>query len=234
MNDRFEPNNSLATATVLLPDSLYAHLAICDDDRDHFSVTIEDTFKLTARTVLASGSDVSWMIYWLNAAGRAYATLGTGGSAGETETFFHTFLPGTYYLQLWESNEDQKVVYDVAIDTGAPCVDDEYEDNDFDTDAKTIVPGFYEGLTGCYVDADWYAVSVEAGQTIILTVDTHDYTYLRRLGIVEPGGAQEGEVYNGEAVSSISLVATSGGTAKLSMMVWQDAIPYDMTVSVED
>ncbi|MFH1143703.1 MAG: Ig-like domain-containing protein [Candidatus Eisenbacteria bacterium] len=231
-SDPFEPNDDLAAARPLALDSLYSRLTICDDDEDFFSVTVGDTLKLTAQTALASGSNVSWMIYWWDATRGTYATLGTSAEAGFTETFHYTFLPGIYHLQLWEYDGDQKVVYDLKIETSEPCDDDPFEDNDFYGDAKPIASGLHQGLRGCYLDADWYALPVLAGQTITVTVDTGDYTYLRRMGIHGPGGAAVEETTHGDAVSSVSVAMTGSGNAGVSMQVWEDDVTYDMTITV--
>jgi hypothetical protein len=118
---------------------------------------------------------------------------------------------------------------------GASCRDDVFEDNDFDDEPAPIAPGSYAGLRACHLDADWYAFSVSDGDTITVTIDTHEYTCFRRMVIREPGGEQVwAKPLDLEApVSTVSLPVTAAGTARVMCVVWSDGVVYDMTIGLD-
>ena len=233
--DRFEPNEEAAAAALIMLDTLYTGLATCQDDEDVFWFSVQDTLMVTARTHIVYAADDSWQIYWERHDGVTYAaTLGTGARTGETPSFHYTFLPGAYCLKLYGYHAEERILYDLELETSPPCRDDIYEDNDFDDEAATIVPGTYAGLTGCYLDADWYSFFVLTGETITLTMDTRDYTSTRRLIIREPGGGQvSGTLELSAPTSTLSLTATGDGLARVMCMVWEDGVVYDMMITVE-
>ena len=233
--DRFEPNDEAAAATEVMLDTLYTGLSTCQDDEDVFHFTVPDTLKVTARTHIVYAADDSWQIYWERQDGvTSAATMGTGASTGETPSFHYTFLPGTYGVRIYGYHVEERVLYDLELETSPPCHDDVFEDNDFDDEAVQIVPGTYAGLAGCYLDSDWYTFFVLAGETITITVDTRDYTSTRRLTIREPGGEQvSGTSELSTPVSTLSLTATADGQARVMCMVWQDGVLYDMMITVE-
>ena len=132
----------------------------------------------------------SWQIYWANANGDYYTTLGTSFETGDSSASFqYSFLPGTYYVAVWKYYVDHHyVVYDLRLETSEPCPDDAYEDNDFRYDATPMIPGQYDSLRACYLDADYFAVEVESGQTLTVTMaQVTGYTGLRRLIIYGAG-----------------------------------------------
>jgi hypothetical protein len=234
--DRFEPNEEAAAATQILVDTLYTGLATCLDDVDLFRFSVGDTFMVTARTHIVYANEDAWQIYWVRQDGvTSSATLGTTAHTGWTQSFHYTFLPGTYCVRIYGAYPEERIIYDLELETGPPCRDDVFEDNDFEDEAAPITPGVHEGLTGCYLDSDWYSFSVLSGETITFTMDTREHTGLRRLIIREPGGthvnldSEELDV----PVSTANLVATADGTARVKCMVWEDGITYDMTIAVD-
>jgi hypothetical protein len=233
--DRFEPNETAAAAAEVMLDTLYTGLSTCQDDEDVFHFTVPDTLMVTARTHIIYANDDDWQIYWERQDGiTSAATMGTSANTGETPSFHYTFLPGTYGVKLYGYHAEERILYDLELETSPPCRDDIYEDNDFDDEAAAITPGTYAGLTGCYLDSDWYSFFVLAGETITITVDTGDYTGTRRLIIREPGGEQIHATSELSApVSTLSLTATGDGQARVMCMVWQDGVVYNMMVEVE-
>jgi hypothetical protein len=233
--DRFEPNEAAAAAAEVMLDTLYTGLATCQDDEDVFRFCVEDTLMVTARTHIVYADEDSWLIYWERQDGVTYdATMGTTANTGETPSFHYTFLPGTYGLRLHGNHAEERILYDLELETSPPCRDDIYEDNDFYDEPAAITPGTYAGLTGCYLDADWYSFFVLAGETITMTMDTRDYTSTRRLIIREPGGDQiSGTSELGAPTSTLSLTATGDGHARVMCMVWRDGVVYDMMIAVE-
>ncbi|MFB3910040.1 MAG: Ig-like domain-containing protein [Candidatus Eisenbacteria bacterium] len=235
--DRFEPNEDSSAATVLEPDTLYLGLATCLGDVDTYRFTLESAARVTVRTPIAYANDESWMIYWSRGNGHDYyATLGTSANTGETESFSYTFLPGTYEVDIWGYDEEPLVLYDLILETSEPCPDDEYEDNDFEDMATPISLGEHTGLRGCYLDTDWYAVPVVAGQSLIFRIDPGEvYKGTRRIYLLEPGGQRSSVTAHDEQVTSDTLAVTADGTAKVGCLYWLgEGLDYDMTIEAAD
>ena len=232
--DRFEPDDDTASAADVAID-LYPALSTCGDDEDFYRITLTDTLKVSARTTIASAGNVTWNIHWVREDMAQYATRSTSIVDGETVDFPFTFYPGTYYLQLYGPVAGDPVLYDLTFATADPCRDDVYEDNDFQDEAAAVEPGLHEGLTACYLDADWYAFPVTDGQTIHFGVEHGGPTgtRLRRLRILEPGGLDVVQVFTVEPDAAVSLTATADGEAQVMVMFWDDAIEYSMTIGVE-
>ncbi len=234
LGDRFEPNEDALTATEVRVDSTYVGLSTCLDDVDLYRFAIQDTMQIVAKTFIKYANSDPWGIFWIRGDGQEYATLGTTAHSGSTPSFRHTFLPGTYYLEIFGQGEEERVIYDLRLESVAPCRDDAYEDNDFEDEAAAIDPGFHPGLTGCYLDADWFRLPVRAGQTLTLTMDTHEYQGHRRLTIRLGPINLVLDPTEGETVSNLGLTATADGEALLMCMVWEDGVVYDMTITVTD
>ncbi|MCK4512267.1 Ig-like domain-containing protein, partial [bacterium] len=171
--DWMEPNESTAGATPVSVDVLYHTLSGCDTDDDYFRFTLTETKKITVKTPIIYAPIVDrspgWNTYFLQEDGDEYATRGTSAHTGETPSFFHTFLPGTYYVRIYNSyglEESGFILYDVEFETGIPCQDDVYEDNDFGDEAAALAIGQHDELRGCYVDADHFTFEMAAGDTL--------------------------------------------------------------------
>jgi hypothetical protein len=231
LEDRFEPNDQLSAPLQVQPDSLVVGLSTCMEDVDHFRVTLQEPAKVTATTFVTYAENESWGIHWLRENGDWYATLGTRANTGAVKSFQFTFLPGSYLLKVFGNSEEPLVLYDLLLETGEPCTDDGYEDNDFQDEAASVSPGTLAGLQGCYLDHDWFSFPVSAGQTITLSVDPGDHTGTRRLAIYEPGGTWAVET-DRESLTSITLLATADGTASIYALYWAEVVPYDMTIDV--
>ena len=231
--DRFEVNNDIASATTCAVDVAYPALSVCDADRDFYVFTLTEAAKVTARTDITYAEATSWQLYWQRENGDAYGTLGTTVNSGGEPSYHYSFLPGTYYLSVREAGDTEHVLYDLILETSEPCAEDAYEDNDFEDIAAPITVGLHEDLRGCYVDADWYAFAVEAGQTITLTVTSDPYEGFdhRRLRIREPGGQMVS--YDGSAnPATTSVVAAASGTATAMARFWVDDVVYDMEIAL--
>jgi hypothetical protein len=232
--DRFEPNDLPSTAAEVKTDTTYTGLATCLEDVDFFRITLQDTLKVRAETKIHYADEDPWQIYWTRADGQNYATLGTTARRGIIPSFQHTFLPGTYYVMIFGYEEEQRVLYDLRLRTEAPCVEDPFEDNDFEDEAAPVAAGSHQGLRGCYVDADWYSVPIAADKTLTLTMNTRDYTSHRRVTIIMPDGTRVSDTRRDETVTSISAPTTAEGDALVMCMVWADGIVYDMTIGIGD
>ena len=82
------------------------------------------------------------------------------------------------------------------------------------------------------VDADWFWVDLEPGQTLTVTVTTNSSTN-RRLRLLDTSRIQV-DYYNGtNDPASISHTATGSGTHFFMTRFWTDGIEYEMNVSVD-
>jgi len=232
LGDRFEPNDDVASATQVGTDELIFGLSSCGDNKDYFRFEVTETLKVTARTVITYADTVSWDIYWRRDPIGTFSTSVTTARTGEDRTYSYTFLPGTYWVETFVFEEEDMVLYDLILETGPPCLDDAYEDNDFIDQAVEVTPGTLD-LVGCHVDEDWFSVPMVTGQTITVTLDPGDYTGTRRLHVREPGGSGDSETGR-ETPTSVSMTATQDGLASFYAQVWDDDIPYQLTIEVID
>ena len=125
--------------------------------------------------------------------GEDYIWRAAGGIQGETKQLPRTFLPGTYYVRILcmeEPTEYDYILYDFELMTGDPCADDPYEDNDFLDEAPLVSPGTLADLRGCGNDYDYFAVELNAGDTITVTFTTDPFegAQNRRFRIQDPSG----------------------------------------------
>jgi len=242
--DPREPNEETASAAEIATGVVHPSLTVCAEETDTYSFTLAQAAKITARTDIhaafadSAGEYNGWQIHFLNAGGGYYATLGTRADPSYPQTFHYSFLPGTYYLEIYSSigvDPGEFVLYDLTLEVGAPCADDPFEDNDFYAQAADVAPGLYTGLKGCHVDADYYCIAMEAGQTLTLTVDAvipdggwgH-----RRLQIQAPGASVS---YDGEDnPATAQATATADGDAVVQARFWVDGVTYALDLALTD
>jgi len=230
--DRFEDNDILADAITLERDVWCRTLTECDEDGDYFRFTVDDTAKVRLECFMRYVADGSWYTEFFRADGESYTWTSSGPTSGETTVRTYTFFPGTYYVRAL-GQQASHTLYDIKWSMGAPCADDLYEDNDFVDEAAAITPGTYEGLRGCWVDRDYFAVEATAGQTLTATA-TSTYTGTRRMRISDAQGTQLA-YYNGpNEPSTVEATITTTGTHYVMMRVWSDDVTYDLTVELTD
>jgi hypothetical protein len=239
--DMFEPNDDVATATPIEIGVTYPMLTSCGNQErwDFYEFTIDAAAKVTAITRMRNidTTRVSWQIYWSNADQEYYATLGDSfEEADSVATFYYSFLPGTYYVPVWKYYADHHyVVYDLRLETSEPCADDPYEDNDFWHDATPITAGEYDGLRGCYLDGDYFAVDLTTGQTLTVTVtEVTTSQQLWRLEIFRPGTSSATGDADTDNPKIESWTAQKDGTHYIEVRWWSDDVTYDLDIEVSD
>lgn len=233
--DRFEPNGTAGAAPVMELDRLYPTLTACGQDDDFYLFTLEEAAKVTVQTDFTHADDVNWGIHFVRPDGTNYeATLGALASTGNSRTFSYSFPTGTHGVRIFGYQDPVYVLYDLTLVTSAPCVEDEYEDNDFREDAVPVTPGLMENLRGCYLDPDYFSFDVTTGQTVTVTttqLNVGDVSNCR-IRIFDPAGLQTAD---GEPQSpySLSAVMTESGTCEIMAMFWDDR-GYDLEIVVAD
>jgi len=93
------------------------------------------------------------------------------------EVTYTAVTSGTFLVRAWLYADIGATVgagYEMTVAVAPPaqpCGDDLYEQNDTRAEAALVpAPQLVTGLTVCFRDADWYAVAVEAGQTLSVSL----------------------------------------------------------------
>ena len=238
--DRYEPNDEIASAAPISSDGFYPGLTSCGGserlDFYTFTLTQPQKVKVTIEAADADTEQVAWAINFERQDGSAYSSMGTSLGAGQHCSIYHTFLPGTYWLKTGKYNADSHIVaYHLVLEELPPAPDDQYEDNDFFDQATPIQTGLYQGLRGAYVDADYYAIALAAGQTLTVTVTEVTSTgTTRRLAILDPDEVVRTGHTDQVNPAVESWTAATTGTYRMEVRWWQDNVIYDMNVQVED
>ena len=113
-------------------------------------------------------------------------------------------------LLLRPDDEDARHDYEVAwLKLHPPCEakEDAYEDNDRPEDAKPLDPKVSGPLTACPGDADWFALDVQEGHSLFVTVRTETEGAALDVELRGPEGAvlREARSTEGEGTARIDL-----------------------------
>ena len=238
LHDHLEPNDDIAEATVLGLNEWARTLTQCNgsDNLDYFQFTLAETAKVHARAAMKYCiEDQNWVTSFLRADGQEYVASGTSASTGETKGWYYTFLPGTYWVNVYSSEASpwDYVLYDFMLETADPCRDDAYEDNDFVEEASQIAPNQSHDLTGCMVDADWFWVDLSLGQTLTVTITTDVVNNARHISLFDTSQTPVAHEGGTDNPMSVSYTATRSGTHFVQSRFWEDGAEYEMNIVVE-
>jgi hypothetical protein len=236
MQDYAEPNDAIAQATHVEVGEISHTLSGCDGDTDFFEFTLDDTAYVSARVECKRGVDEWCYGYLRRHTGEDYTHTGKHINTGEHMNVGFTLHPGTYYFEFYgQGGYEDYLLYDFTVTTSDPCDDDAYEDNDFFDEATPVTPGSYTDLQTCYVDRDYFAFQVDAGETIAVTVDAHTGGGATRwIGLYGPS-EDELDFYNGdENPVTVEAVAQESGTHYLMTRFWATGYIYDVDIGVTD
>jgi hypothetical protein len=236
LTDYMEPNDSIGEAAPIELARVYRTLSGCDNDTDFFEFTLEDTVKVLPLARFKRANDEMCYVYIRRYTGEDYGYMGSGVDDGDFLGGSYTLMPGTYYAEVvGQGGYEDYILYDFSVDTTDPCDDDDYEDNDFFDEATPISAGTMEGLLGCRVDRDYYAVHVDAGETITVTVTTHTGgTGTRQVGIYGPSEDELTLYWDTGNPVTVDATASESGTHYVYVRFWSDGIVYDMDVSIDN
>jgi hypothetical protein len=161
--------------------------------------------------------------------------MGVWFTSGNIPVNSFSFLPGTYCVKIGNTENDANIgVYDLELEVGAPCTDDDFEDNDFFDEAAAIGEGSYPDLRGCAWDCDYYAVSLLAGQTLTATVTDRVSTGGAYLYIYNPNRGQVAINNRGLSPQTASFQAAVADTHYVMVRWGQDGRQYDLDVTLTD
>lgn len=241
LTDSKEPNEEIAEAAPVDVDHTCYSLTVCDDDKDTYEFSLDQQALITFETLIkhapvdTSGNGPDWYIQFMRADGDYYSTLGTSATPGQTPSYHYTFLPGTYYCEIFSlpaMEPGEYVLYDLSVTSDDPCQDDAYEDNDFQDEAAPIVEGFYTGLLGCHVDADYFSIQMNGGETVTITVDATmppGAWEHRRVVLYPPGG--DSSSYSGTGnPTTVQATALEPGTGYFYVQFWVDDVEYTLEI----
>jgi hypothetical protein len=237
LDDRFEPNDEISGAVPIELNRRYRTLTLCEEDVDSYVFTVEETVMVRILEWIKHSDEEenNFATDLLRGANEPYAESGWGSHTGSYMDYFHfTFRPGTYYLDVYSNDDPVYTLYDFELVTEDPCADDAYEDNDFIDEAVPIEPGTIMGLRACWLDRDFFAVDLAAGQTLGVTVTAEPNAGTRRLKFYTPTGAPGPAWTNSDNPLYGSYVASQTGTHYFKVRFWDDDIEYDIDVEVTD
>ena len=238
--DYFEPNDDIFTAPEIELDTYYTCLSSCggDERKDFFRFTTEDTVMISAIAKHSEswGDTVDFVVNLARADGAYYYEVHSALAANWGVNNDHTFLPGTYLVEVGNHYDDGKLlVYCLVLTSKTPCEDDIYEDNDFLDEAAPISPGLYENLGGCIADKDYFALELNEGQILsgVITQVT-DILAGRYIRILDPSGAEVASesLYGRQEPISTSWTALDDGTHFMCICWGNYGIKYDLDIQV--
>jgi hypothetical protein len=238
LQDRFEPNDDVLTATPVELNVTYNLLSSCGDAerRDLFRFTVGDTVKVTAKNHVSysDSTRANFLVEFLRPDGAEYTAAGMLGHVPGNMDWYKTVLPGTYIVSTGKYHDDQYLVaYDLTLETSEPCIDDEYEDNDFFDEAPLLSPGNYTDLRACMQDKDYYMLDLEAGQTLEVTfTQTSTPERLRRLLLYNSDYDELARVQSSSSPTTAGLIISETGTYYVGLIFWNDDIVYDLLIDV--
>jgi hypothetical protein len=238
LTDWAEPNDSPGTAVQLEVGKRYRLLSSCGGGRyDYYKFTITEpaTIKAHCYHVYSDTSHISWYQNFLREDGEYYVTHGVWFAAPSTPATGYSFLPGTYWVQIGNTENDAHIgVYDIVLEASEACEDDAYEDNDFIDDATPLTPGLHEDLRGCYVDYDFYSVAVDSGKTLTVTVTDQSGIGGCRFYLHGPDLSQVAGTSSAPSPTTLSWTATVSGNHYVKLMWWSNGVNYDLDIEVTD
>jgi hypothetical protein len=159
IEDPFEDNDTVATATPITTRSVQGVACPGDDDVFALDVDAGDTVQVERRRTWGT-ADATLE----DASGAVLATVGTFGP-----TTYPSPAAQTLYLRV---AGDRDYAFDVDVFPGAPCIDDALEPNDAFGSARPIAFGDEVAARSCPSDSDYYALpAVPSGARIRLAAD---------------------------------------------------------------
>jgi hypothetical protein len=237
--DYFEPNGEIVEAAAIETDVVYPTLSACGDDEDFYEFTLAEAARVTIRCLMRASDGESWWMQFQRADGEDYIWRSAGGIQGETKQLPRSFLPGTYYVRIRCQEEPidyDYILYDLELETSDPCEDDPYEDNDFLDEAPLVTPGTLDDLRGCGHDYDYFAIELDAGETITVTFsnDPFEGSLNRRFRIQDPSGHVLVSSQEWEDELTLEATATESGRHYVSTKYWTEAqaVEYRIVITV--
>lgn len=202
-DDGFEDNDTQASAVDLQPGQYTAAICPGDEDWYHLALNAGDQLVVDLTYSFAQG-DINAAL--INAAGQ---TVVAGVSADDDEHLVATIAAAGDFFLVISGAADVANGYDLDIvaTPAQTCRDDSFENNDTAATAVSLVAGDYDA-TICSGDDDFFAVDLNAGDTVDATIDFAVATGDLDLSLLSPTGSV-----------AISSTTASSGTESVHYVV---------------
>ena len=243
-DDSNEDNDTLSSATSVYSSytafTIYDQVA-CPSDEDWYSVYVPagDSVVATASFEHADG-DLDLFLW-----DPSLTIIDSSASLEDSEqvaSAMNLEEPGRhYYLQVWLASESDVLPgndFTLTVQRlPGVCADDDSEDNDDLASAAPITPGQVPGRVACPSDADWFAVSAQAGDDLAVELlFAHGHGDLA-LGLYDPSGAELAWVDSLTDDESTSVPVVADGLHHVAVELVDDPDPfpgntYDLDVTV--
>jgi hypothetical protein len=141
---------------------------------------------------------------------------------------------GSTYIRVFGAAAAVENAYDMLIEYGEPCVDDQYEENDTDADATAWENmTTTTGLMLCGGDEDWYSVTVGAGEDLNVEIlFTHAQNADLDLYLYDPSGTEVDYNMSADDNEYVEELGTVAGTYTIKVVGWRNSEnTYDLQVT---
>jgi hypothetical protein len=232
-DDDYEDNDSFDQASPLTD----ADLQICSGDDDWFRIEASSGDTLAVEIFFShSGGDLDMELFHQN---NLEQSLATGVSATDNERISRELeADGVYYLKVYGYNSARnsyRMTIDLTRGDDPPpdeCTDS-FEPNDVTESAAVIQAGNYEALRICEGDEDWFALELQAGQTVSVLVSFSHASGDLDIQLLD---VSQGNIDSGISVDddeSIEFTVSDAGTYYLKVYGYNNAVnSYDLAVSM--
>jgi cysteine-rich repeat protein len=177
-----EPNDDVASATPLGgPNVVHRGMLAPEGDGDYYSFTggAGDRVYVAVVTTFNATGGLRGADPYLTLLGSDGTTVieeddDDGSYGGLSSSIAGAVLPsgGTYYLKVEHVDVDGEIrPYDLhfQLRSGTPTA--EVEPNDAPDQAQPLTTGWIVGSVSAAADADWYAIELDAGDTLFVSLD---------------------------------------------------------------
>jgi hypothetical protein len=168
-DDYLEENDSSSQARLLYANSILSDLKICPQDDDWYYISLD------------LGDSLFVYIDFNHSIGNTDAELyspslsliqrSSTDSNHESLSIYDVADQGSYFVRIYGVGEVDNL-YDLSVwvERDLECYYDQLEPNDSPSQVAIIDQGQYSNLQICPTDDDWYAVHLDAGQSLIATI----------------------------------------------------------------
>ncbi|MFT5204091.1 MAG: hypothetical protein ACI9C1_003497, partial [Candidatus Aldehydirespiratoraceae bacterium] len=192
VNDAYEDNDDQASATSMANGTVLS-ASVCEGDDDWYSLQVTEGQDISVDLTFSHASgDVDLQL--MNPAG---TLVSASGSGSDNESVTHTALTsGIYAARVYGYNGAENT-YQIDMHRSICPVDDAYEENDSLATATALTNGVAVSAIACDIpgaglyDVDWFALPVQAGDTVTATAEfTHAGGDLTTV-LYEPSGTTQ-------------------------------------------
>lgn len=227
--DSLEANESFQTAK-LIGEGLFEDLSICAGDEDFYRLEVPGgTFLSATITHAASVGDLD--LYLLGSDGNSIIDAALTSSQEETVEA-NLSAGGTHYLKV-VGFQGATNSYHLSVDFEKQvnsCQEDTFSPNQYADEAVMVPPSTYKQLAACPGKDDWFAIGLNGGETLAVTVSPGSGLQLQ---LLDPGGATlcSGQPQGGSTDLACPIPEAGDYRFKVAN-VGNTALNYDLEVAV--